>query len=98
MDGRLHIHGTLPRTEDLLDAVRAAAETLDATECWLHDGRYHFALGGGWSIALSSDSADRIRVEACRLTRPMTTMWTLAGKWHRLAGLVSRLSQVAEPV
>lgn len=91
----LIVRGLTP-VGDLVDAILVAAQTLDIWECYAHDGRYHFALGGGWSLALSADSADRICVEACRLTRPETRMWTLAHRHDRLAGLVRRLSTVPE--
>lgn len=89
----LVIRGKTPQPP-LVEAVYAAADALDLWECYAHEGRYHFSLGGGWSIALSEDSADRIRVEACRLTRPVTTMWTFCSSSDRLAGLVRKMSTV----
>jgi hypothetical protein len=82
----------------LIDAIYVAAEVLDEWICYAHEGRYHFSLGGGWSLALSADSADRIRIESCRLTRPVTTMWTPARQRSRLAGLVRKMSTVPETV
>ena len=82
----------------LSEAVLAAARVLDTWECYALEDRYHFALGGGWSLALSSDSADRIRVETCRLTRPTDTMWASSSRVDRLAGLVRRMSTVPEAV
>jgi hypothetical protein len=93
----LIVRGLAP-VGDLVDAIHVAAETLGIWECWALDGRYHFTLGGGWSLALSADSADRICVETCRLTRPETRMWSLAQRPDRLAGLVRRLSTVPEAV
>lgn len=94
----LKIHGSLPCTPDLADAVLVAAEALGMTECYAHDGRYHFSLGGGRSIALSDDYAGRIRVESCHLCRPESTMWTLAHRPDRLVSLVRRMGQVADLV
>lgn len=93
----LVIRGATP-TDTLVEAIYVAAEALDIWECYAHEGRYHFALGYGWSLALSADSADRIRVETCRLTQPSSTMWTLAHRHDRLAGLVLRMSAVPEAV
>lgn len=92
------IRGATPTTNELTDAIYAAAETLGIWECYAHEGRYHFALGGGWSVALSADSAQRIRVETCRLTSPVARMWALAHRRDRLAGLVRRLSNVPQAV
>lgn len=91
----LVIRGAAP-TGALVDAIYVAAEALDIWECYAHDGRYHFALGGGLSIAISADSAGRIRVESCRLAYPVSTMWTLAHRLDRLAGLVRRMGTVPE--
>lgn len=98
MDAMLRIYGSLPGTPDLAEAVYVAATALGMTECYAHDGRYHFSLGGGRSIALSADSAGRIRVEACHLCRPESTMWALAHRPDRLSSLVKRMGQVVEPV
>lgn len=91
------INGAMP-TECLAHAIYVAAGALGIYECYAHEGRYHFSLGQGVSIALSADSADRIRVETCRLTRPVTTMWTFAHRLDRLAGLVQRMGSVPEAV
>lgn len=92
---KLVIRGVIPTTE-VVDAIYVAAAALDRWECYAHEGRYHFTLGSGWSIAISADSADRIRVETCRLTRPVSTMWTLPHHPDRLAGLVRKMSTVPE--
>jgi hypothetical protein len=93
----LKIYGTLPETPDLAEAIYTAADVLGMSECYAHDGRYHFPLGAGRSIAVSSDSAYRIRVESCRLCRPESTLWVLSHSLDRLAAIVRRMGQVAEP-
>lgn len=99
MESSLHIFGAEPSLDVLVEALEVAARRLDIWTCYAHEGRFHFSLGHGLSIALSSDSADRIRVEACRLCRPVATMWVLAGANDRLAGLIGRMAgEVAEPV
>jgi hypothetical protein len=87
----LIVRGIAPVGE-LVDAIMVAARVLDTWECWAHDGKYHFALYGGWTIAISADSADRICVETCWQTRPETKMWTLTHRLDRLAGVVRRMS------
>lgn len=91
----LIIYGQTPDLS-LIDAIYVAAEELDEWICYAHEGRFHFSLGGGWSLALSADSADRIRIDSCRLTRPVSTMWTPAHHRDRLAGLVRKMSTVPE--
>jgi hypothetical protein len=95
---RVQIRGEKPGSEDLVAAIYLAAEILEKDECWSHDGRYHFSLGQGWSIALSAYSGDRIRVEACHLTRIRSTMFALAHRPDRLAGLIRKMSKVPEAV
>lgn len=82
----------------LSDALRRVAETLHIWECYAYEDRYHFSLDGGWSVAISLDSADRIRVETCRLTRPTSTMWAKSHRLDRLAGLVRKMAIVPETV
>lgn len=96
------------RTTDLLVAPPAPdrtrlvlermGELLDANVAWLYQRRYHFALGDGWTIALSPESAGRFRLEACRWTRPAATLWARAGDEDRLAGLVLELAAEIEGV
>lgn len=93
----LTIRGITPAA-DVAETVYEAARVLDIWECYSHDGRYHFVLGGGWSLAVSADSVDRIRIETCRLTRPVDTMWATTHRRDRLAGLIRRMSRVPEAV
>ncbi len=94
----LRILGSLPETAELADALDVAAKALGRSECWAVDGRYHFTLSAGWSVALSSDSARRIRVDLCLRSTPRATMWCLAVSYVRLAGLVVKMAnQAAEP-
>lgn len=97
--GMVQVRGGRPEP-DLLDALDVAADVLGLRVCYRHLDRYHFSLGAGRSIALSSESAGRFRVEVCRLCRPVHTMWAFSHDLDRLAGLVRHLSaeDVAEPV
>jgi hypothetical protein len=78
--------------ESILSALDAVAAELDLWICYFHLGRFHFSMGGGWSIAVSSESAGRFRIETCRLCRPTTSMFALAHDLARLAGLARRMS------
>lgn len=89
----LRVLGTAPDTEELAEALCVVAEKLDRNVCYAHHGRFHFTLGDGWTIAVSAESAGRLRVETCLRCSPRTRMWVLARKHDRLAGLVARMSQ-----
>lgn len=71
-----------------LAALRKIGALLDADLCWHLGDSYHFVLDEGWSLALSADSAERWRVQACRFTVPAVERWVLAGNDERLAALV----------
>ncbi len=95
----LRILGSLPETAELADALDVAAKALGRSECWAVDGRYHFTLSAGWSVALSSDSARRIRVDLCLRSAPRVSMWCMAANPDRLSSLVVKMAnQAAEPV
>jgi hypothetical protein len=99
MESELTISGRRPSSDEMLDALLVAARTLGIWTCYHHQGSFHFALGSGYSIALSSESAGRIRVETCRLCLPVSRMWVRADAHERLAGLVARMaSEVPELV
>ena len=82
----------------MLRALREVAALLQADRCWLYQRRYHFALCDGWTIAISPDSAGRIRIDACRWTRSRTTLWALESDTDRLAGVVCELVQDIDAV
>lgn len=93
MESGLTISGRRP-SDDMFDALLVAARALDIWTCYHHRGAFHFSMGGGYSIALSSESAGRIRIETCRLCLPVSTMWVLANAHDRLAGLVVRTREL----
>lgn len=59
--------------------------------CWLFQRRYHFTVGRGWTIALSPDSAGRFRVDTCRYTRTVESLWVLHDDHASLAAVVISL-------
>lgn len=63
-----------------------------------YHGRYHFAFGDGWSLAVSPESAGRFRVEACRWGHPEATLWTFADDDDRLGGVVLAVAEEIEAV
>lgn len=75
------------------DALAVVADVLGADECFLYQRRYHFPLAvDGHTIAVSTESAGRLRIEACRWTRSAATLWTPATDLSRLAEIVGDLA------
>lgn len=66
-------------------ALRLLSRVLDTTICWHYQGAYHFKLEDGWTLALSPQSAGRFRLEACKWTRPVSTLYAFEGDDDRLA-------------
>jgi hypothetical protein len=62
--------------------------------CWLYERRWHFSVGAGWTIALSPDSAGRFRLDACRHTRTVHSVWVLPCDRDALVGSVRCLTSV----
>lgn len=79
------------------DALGVVAEVLGLDQCWLWQRAYHFSLGAGHTIAVCPESAGRLRIEACRWTRPAATLWTPADDLSRLAEIVKDLAGELEP-
>lgn len=82
-----------PSRFDTARALSVISGALGARYCWRVGERFYFPLGTGadWYVALSPDSAGRFRLEACRGTRPVATLWAHALDFDRLAGLVHEL-------
>lgn len=81
------IHG-LP---GLAAALQAVAATLSQDTCWLYEGRFHFPVGG-LTLAISAESAGRLRLDVCVAGEPRDTLWILAGEHERLTDLVLELA------
>jgi hypothetical protein len=75
---------------ELFDDLRFVGELLGVKVCWYYDRAFHFRLpdGGGWTVAITPDSAGRLRVEPCYLSRPRATKWAHVSDRARLASLV----------
>lgn len=57
--------------------------------CYRLDGRYHLPVGesGANTIALSAESAGRVRLDACRYGEATGSMWCLDGDSERLRAI-----------
>jgi hypothetical protein len=90
-------------TTDLLVAPPAPDRTLGTLErigdllglsiCWVWRRGYYFALGDGWTISITPESAGRFRVELSQFLVPRSTLWALAADEDRLAGVVLDLAR-----
>lgn len=76
-----------PDTRSLIDALRLVGGALGTDVAYVYEGRFHFRLDSRWSVALSSESAGRFRLDACYGGRILATMWCLADDEDRLAAL-----------
>lgn len=59
--------------------------------CWFYRGAFHFALSGDGSVtlAVSGDSMDRIRLDACIDGLVHATSWARVGDFERIAAIVA---------
>lgn len=89
--------GTIP-PEAMRDLLLHVARLLEPVT-WLYDGGYHFRLPvDGWTVSFSPDSAGRVRVEACRGTVPVSTVWVALDDRDRLTAIVEDLREQAAAV
>lgn len=59
-----------------------------------HRGAYHFPCGvDGWTMALTPESADRFRIDACCHGVPRSTLWSFSDDLDRLAAVVVGLAR-----
>lgn len=84
-----------PSPEAILDALRVAGLELGEPRCYWWRGTYHFPLDGhdGYTIGLTPESAGRVRVQLCRWSRPLDTVWARVADAGRLAQVVGDLAR-----
>jgi hypothetical protein len=80
---------TFPAGE-LFDDLRFVGALLHVNVCWYYAGAFHFRLPDdpGWTVAIRPDSAGRVRVEPCYLSRAVATKWAHVSDRARLASLI----------
>jgi hypothetical protein len=65
------------------------AQHLGVDRCTYYGRAFHFDLGDGdWTVAISPDSADRIRIETCHFGEVCSTRWCRVDDATRLAVMV----------
>jgi hypothetical protein len=76
--------------EQLVHGARVVATIVGAEQgVYCFGGRIAVPVGGNWSLVLSADYAERLRIEACFGQFVVATMWAFAGDDDRLAELAS---------
>lgn len=58
------------------------------SECWYHDGAFHFELDGDWTLAVRADSMERVRISACLFGVERATLWSHEDRQDRIATIV----------
>jgi hypothetical protein len=64
------------------------AAVLGASRCWYYDRAFHFDLGGGRTLAVSPDSASRVRLSVCQDGRDRATFWATSDRQDRVVSIV----------
>lgn len=87
-----------PTPAQMRDVLLHVATILEPIT-WLYEGGYHFRLPvEGWTISFAPDSAGRVRVDACRGTVPVSTVWVAHDDRERLTAIVTELREQATGV
>lgn len=84
----MRVLGGPPTSHETLYVLRYVADVLEVTLCWYYRGSYHFQLQDDWSVSLTPESAERFRVDLCRLTIPRHTRWCRCRDLRRMRNLV----------
>lgn len=80
---------------DLRDALCVVGDMLDVAVCWYYRRAFHFRLpASGWTLVITPESAGRLRVAPCHLSRPFDTKWVHVADRARLASLVRDAEEV----
>lgn len=83
-----------PASPRVFRALLAMSATLGQRYAYAHRGAYHFTTEvDGWTIALTPESADRFRIDACLFSEPRTTLWSFSDDLDRLAAVVLGLAR-----
>lgn len=88
MDATRDMTTATPSDGAVFQALLAVGNALGRRYAYWHAGVYHFVLAENWTLALSAESADRFRIDACFRGTPRATFWSLASDRERLASIV----------
>lgn len=76
-----------PLDKNTVAALRLLGRLLGEPCAYQLDGRFHFAVAPGWSLAVSPDDAGRFRLGAFYGAEEVATLWCLERDRRRLADL-----------
>jgi hypothetical protein len=83
----------------LWEALRLVGALLGTGECHAYRRAFHFPLSGaGYTLAISPDSAHRIRVDCCLYAVPVASLWTPCDDNVRLARIVAEFERMGATV
>jgi hypothetical protein len=95
----MHHTGDMPSVERLRGVLDMVGVLVGHDECYAWRRAFHFPFGGGdYTLAISPDSADRIRLDLCLHGVPLASLWSRCDDDVRLARLVAELLRAGDPV
>jgi hypothetical protein len=80
---------------EILTALHVAADELEVTLCWYYRGDFHFRLPGEWTVSITPESAERVRVETWSELLRRDRKWARSGDSNRLRHLVRTARETA---
>jgi hypothetical protein len=80
---------------EILTALEVAADALGVDICWYYRGDFHFRLRDGWTVSITPETAERLRVETWIGLRRRDRKWARSGDCDRLRWLVRNAHEAA---
>lgn len=93
VDATRHDATATPSEAQVLRALTAVSRALGERYAYWHKGAYHFTLAEGWTVALTPESADRFRIDACLYGASRSSLWSFSDDLDRLAAVVLGLAR-----
>lgn len=80
---------TSPRDTRLM--IQTLGEMLDVRACYRVGKSFHLDLPDGWSLAITPETAGRVRMQACHRRRVVDTLFAFVHDTPRVVGLALEL-------
>jgi len=81
--------------QEIEAALQVIATELRVTMCWFYRGNFHFRLDGNWTVSITPESAERVRIETWSALLPRDRKWARSGDSSRLRELVRSARETA---